>query len=93
MARKIKCPSLVIYGGKDRISSNEVQLRVWQSLLANGQPLEWHFYSEGLRGFVAPQSDGYQPQLAKLVRPLATEFLQRRLDSAALIYFPSTPMI
>jgi hypothetical protein len=55
-------------------------LRVWQSLLANGQPLEWHFYSEGLHGFVAPQSDGYQPHLAKIVRPIATEFLNRQLE-------------
>jgi hypothetical protein len=54
---------------------------VWQSFLANGQPLEWHFYSEGLHGFVAPQSDGYQPHLAKMVRPIATEFLNRQLEA------------
>jgi hypothetical protein len=29
---------------------------------------------------VAPQSDGYQPQLAKIVRPIATEFLCRQLE-------------
>jgi len=29
---------------------------------------------------VAPQSDGYQPHLAKIVRPIATEFLNRRLE-------------
>lgn len=80
VARELKCPTLVIYGGKDHLSSNEVQLRVWQSLLANGQPLEWHYYSEGLHGFVAPQSDGYQPQLAKIVRPIVTEFLGRQLE-------------
>ncbi|MBI3936163.1 MAG: dienelactone hydrolase family protein [Betaproteobacteria bacterium] len=82
-AREIKCPSLVIYGGHDRISSNEVQLKVWQSFLANGQPLEWHFYSEGLHGFVAPVSEGYQPELAKRVRPLAVDFLARQLADCA----------
>lgn len=82
-AREIKCPSLVIYGGRDRISSNEVQLKVWQSFLANGQPLEWHFYSEGLHGFVAPVSEGYQPELAKRVRPLAVDFLARQLAYCA----------
>ena len=80
VARELKCPSLIIYGGKDHLSPNDVQLRVWQSFLANGQPLEWHFYSEGLHGFVAPQSDGYQPHLAKIVRPIATEFLSRQLE-------------
>lgn len=80
VVRRIKCPSLVIYGGQDPISSNEVQLELWQSFLDNGQPLEWHFYSEGLHGFVAPVSEGYQPQLARQVRPLAVEFLDRRLE-------------
>jgi carboxymethylenebutenolidase len=80
VARELKCATLVIYGGKDHLSPNEVQLRVWQSFIANGQPLEWHYYSEGLHGFVAPQSDGYQPQLAKIVQPIVTEFLGRRLE-------------
>lgn len=81
VARKIKCPTLVIFGGKDHLSSNEVQLKLWQSFLANGHPLEWHFYSEGLHGFVAPVSEGYQPQLAKRVRPIAVDFMSRRLEA------------
>ena len=82
VAREIKCPSMVVFGGKDHISSNETQLKLWQSFVASGAPVEWHYYSEGLHGFIAPVSEGYQPHFAKLVRPLAVEFLARRLEEA-----------
>lgn len=80
VAREIKCPTMVVFGGKDHISTNQVQLKLWESFIANGQPVEWHYYSEGLHGFIAPVSEGYQPHFAKLVRPIAIEFLNRQLD-------------
>lgn len=81
VAREIQCPSMVVFGGKDHISTNEVQLKLWQSFIANGQPLEWHYYSWGLHGFIAPVSEGYQPHLARRVRSLAVDFLDRHLKS------------
>lgn len=81
VAREIRCPTMVVFGGKDHISTNEVQLKLWQSFIASGQPLEWHYYSWGLHGFIAPVSEGYQPQLARRVRPLAVDFLDRHLKS------------
>jgi len=82
VAKEIKCPSLVVFGGKDHISTNEVQLKLWQGFIASGQPVEWHYYSWGLHGFIAPVSEGYQPQLARRVRPLAVDFLDRHLKAA-----------
>jgi len=81
VAREIKSPSMVVFGGKDHLSSNETQLKLWQAFIASGQQVEWHYYSWGLHGFIAPVSEGYQPQLARRVRPLAVDFLERHLQS------------
>lgn len=78
-AREIRCPSMVLYGGRDSTSTIEVQQRVMASFLANGQPLEWHFFPYGNHGFASTESDGYQPHLAELVWPLVVEFLAREL--------------
>ncbi len=83
-AREIKCPSMVLYGGRDSTSTIAVQQRVMASFLANGQPLEWHFFPFGNHGFASTESDGYQPYLADLVWPLVTEFLRRELIFSAL---------
>jgi carboxymethylenebutenolidase len=83
-AREIKCPSMVLYGGRDRTSTFPVQQRVMESFYANGQPLEWHFFPFGNHGFASTESDGYQPYLAGLVWPLVTEFLRRELVTPAL---------
>jgi dienelactone hydrolase len=72
---------MVVFGGKDHLSSNETQLKLWQAFIASGQQVEWHYYSWGLHGFIAPVSEGYQPQLARRVRPLAVDFLERHLQS------------
>lgn len=82
VAREIKCPSMVVFGGKDHISSNETQLKLWQGFIASGQTVEWHYYSWGLHGFIAPVSEGYQPHLARRVRPLSYDFLDRHLKDA-----------
>jgi len=78
-ARDIKCPSMVLYGGKDSTSTIPIQQRVMESFYANGQPLEWHYFDFGNHGFASTESDGYQPYLADLVWPLVTEFLRREL--------------
>jgi carboxymethylenebutenolidase len=80
VAREIKCPSMILYGGRDHISTPPVQQQIMASFLANGQPLEWHVFPAGTHGFASPESGGgYQPELAELVWPLVAEFLKREL--------------
>jgi carboxymethylenebutenolidase len=79
-AKLIKCATMVLYGGSDRLTSNQTQLQLWQSFIAAGAPLEWHFFAHGNHGFAGPDSVGYQHELAQLVWPLVTEFLQRVLE-------------
>jgi dienelactone hydrolase len=79
LARTLKCPSWLVYGGCDHVTTAEARKRTWESFNANGQPFEWHFYSYGKHGFASPDSDGYQPELASMVWPLVTDFLHRAL--------------
>jgi len=83
-ARESKCPSMVLYGGQDRTSTFPIQQKLLESLHANGQPLESHYFHFGNHGFASTESDGYQPYLADLVWPLVTEFLRRELIRPAL---------
>ena len=78
-AKLVKCPTQVFYGGNDRLTSNTIQLKLWQSFLEGGAPLEWHFFSHGLHGFAGHDSEGYQPELGEISTPLAAGFLQRTL--------------
>ena len=79
-ARDIKCPSMILYGARDHISTSPVQQKILASFLANGQPLAWHMFPYGAHGFASPESGGgYQPELAELAWPLVVEFLQRQL--------------
>ena len=81
-ARDIKCPSSIIYGGRDHISTLPVQQKIMASFLANGQPLEWHLFPDGNHGFASPESGGgYQPELAERVWPLVVDFFDRELAS------------
>lgn len=80
-AREIQCASMVLYGGQDATSPVHVQERVFASFVANGNPLDWHFFWSGNHGFASTESDGYQPQLAQLVWPLVVDFLDRHLES------------
>ena len=82
-ALNIKCPSIILYGVDDRISTVPIQQRVWASFLANGQPLEWHFFPFGGHGFVDPGTEGYHPHTAKLSWPLVVDFMARELDHEA----------
>jgi len=82
-AKLIKCATLVLYGGRDHLTSNQTQLQLWQSFIAGGAPLEWHFFSHGNHGFAGPDSAGFQPELAQRAWPLVTDFLQRVLCEPA----------
>jgi dienelactone hydrolase len=78
-AALIKCPTLMLYGGQDRITTNATQLRLLQSFMEAGTPLEWHYWSLGLHGFATIDSDSYQPDIGKVGWMLVDEFLQRNL--------------
>jgi len=77
LARKLTCASMVICGGKDYIATPAIQGPLWQSFIANGQLVEWHFFSDANHGFRHPDNAGFQPHYADLVWPLVTSFLQR----------------
>jgi carboxymethylenebutenolidase len=77
LAKGLRCASLVICGGKDYIATPAIQGPLWQSFIANGQLVEWHFFSDANHGFRHPDNDGFQPHDADLVWPLVTGFLQR----------------
>lgn len=77
--QKIGCPTFVVFGGKDRVVSNDMQLKIWKRLIDNEIPLEWHFYSDGKHGLAAPPSSGFQPGLARRIWPLTADFLAREL--------------
>ena len=78
LAPTLKCATLVFAGGKDYIATPAIQAPLWQAFLANGQPVEWHYFSDANHGFRHPDNDGYQPHYADLAWPLVTDFLQRR---------------
>ena len=77
LARKLTCASMVICGGKDYIATPAIQGPLWQSFIANGQLVEWHFFSDANHGFRHPDNAGFQPHYADLVWPLVASFLQR----------------
>jgi dienelactone hydrolase len=79
LARTLRCASLVFCGGQDYIATPAIQGPLWQSFIANGQPVEWHFFSDANHGFRHPDSAGFQPHYADLVWLLVTDFLQRRV--------------
>ncbi|MBI4489363.1 MAG: dienelactone hydrolase family protein [Deltaproteobacteria bacterium] len=79
--REFKCPSLIFYGGQDRVAPVHVQERLWASFLQSGQPLEWHFFYHAGHGFALTDGDGYDPNLASLTWPLTVDFLARELDN------------
>jgi dienelactone hydrolase len=77
LAKTLTCASLVFCGGKDYIATPAIQGPLWQSFIANGRLVEWHFFSDANHGFRHPDNDGFQPHYADLVWPLVTDFLQR----------------
>jgi carboxymethylenebutenolidase len=77
LARTLRCASLVFCAGKDYIATPAIQGPLWQSFTANGQLVEWHFFSDANHGFRHPDNEGYQPHYADLAWPLVTSFLER----------------
>jgi dienelactone hydrolase len=75
----MKCPSIVLYGAHDWVTTIPIQERMWEAFRANGQKLEWHFFPFGGHGFVDPGAVGYQPHVAELAWPLVVDFLAREL--------------
>lgn len=78
-ARLVRCATQVFYGGRDHLTTNEIQLKLWRAFVEGGTPLEWHYLSEALHGFANAESEWYQPQYAQHVWPLTLGFLDRVL--------------
>lgn len=85
LARTVRCPTMIVFGGNDHIASADTRHKLWESFMSSGQPLEWHFYSYGNHGFAAPDSEGYQPELADLVGSLTSSFFRRTLIEPPLV--------
>jgi carboxymethylenebutenolidase len=79
LARTLTCAALVFCGGLDYIATPAIQGPLWQSFIATGQPVEWHFFSDANHGFRHPDNAGFQPHYADLTWPIVTDFLQRRV--------------
>jgi carboxymethylenebutenolidase len=77
LAKTLTCASLVFAAGRDHIATPAIQGPLWQSFVANGRLVEWHFYSDANHGFRHPDNAGFQPHYADLAWPLVTDFLQR----------------
>jgi dienelactone hydrolase len=80
-ARQIRCPSIILYGGQDIVTPVPVQETMWKAFMANGQPLEWHYFPFGGHGFADTDTAGYYPHAAELSWPLVVDFLARELDN------------
>ena len=46
-------------GGRDYIATPAIQGPLWQAFLANGQPVEWHYFSDANHGFPSIDPDMY----------------------------------
>jgi len=77
LAKTLQCASLVFAAGQDYIATPAIQGPLWQSFLANGKLVEWHFFADAQHGFRHPDNPGFQPHYADLAWPLTTSFLQR----------------
>ena len=84
-ARQMQCPSTVVYGQGDTVTTPAMQLRMWEAFVANGKPLDWQFLAVGGHGFVDPDSNNYQPYAAELAWPLIVDFLERELAEPSRI--------
>lgn len=81
-ARDVACPTLVLYGGQDSVTSNSMQLRLLQGFMESKAQVEWHYWSFGLHGFATIDSDSYQPDIGLTGWLLVDDFLRRRLMDA-----------
>ncbi|MBI2988239.1 MAG: dienelactone hydrolase family protein [Deltaproteobacteria bacterium] len=79
-AKKICCPSIILYGANDVTTRVPVQEKMWDAFKANGQSLEWHFFPFGGHGYVDPGAPGYHAHAAELSWPLVVDFMERELQ-------------
>ncbi|MGH7340337.1 MAG: dienelactone hydrolase family protein [Candidatus Rokuibacteriota bacterium] len=79
VAPTLQCATLVFAAGLDFIATPAIQGPLWQAFLANGRPVEWHYFSDATHGFRHPDNETFQPHYADLAWPLVTDFLRRRL--------------
>ncbi len=79
-AVEMRCPSIVVYGSQDNVTTVPMQQRMWAAFLENEQPLDWHFISTGGHGFVDPDSANYNAYSAEITWPIVADFLARELD-------------
>ena len=77
---KIRCPSIILYGAHDTVTTIPIQEKMWRAFLANGQTLEWHFFPFGGHGYVDPGAIGYHAHAAELSWPLVVDFMERELQ-------------
>lgn len=80
-AREIECPSLIVFGGQDRVASVPVQEKLRASFLEGTPDVEWHFFPNAGHGFALADGDAYDPSLTKLTWPLSVNFLGRVLGT------------
>jgi dienelactone hydrolase len=78
-AVEMRCPSIIVYGALDSVTTVPIQQRMWAAFLQNEQRLDWHFVSTGTHGFVDPDSGNYEAYSAEITFPLVAEFLSREL--------------
>lgn len=78
-AQEIHFPSVIFFGGQDRVAPVPVQEKLRASFLEGTSDVEWHFFPQAQHGFALADGDGYDPVLAKAVRPLTVNFLERVL--------------
>lgn len=79
-AETIRCPSIILYGSHDTVTTIPIQEKMWRAFLANGQTLEWHFYPFGGHGYVDPGAIGYHAHAAELSWSLVVDFMERELQ-------------
>jgi carboxymethylenebutenolidase len=76
----VRCPSIILYGADDTVTTSPIQERLWKAFLDNGQRLEWHYFPHGGHGFVDPDAH-YEPHTAELAWALVQDFLARELEN------------
>ena len=79
-AKKIRCPSIILYGADDITTVVPVQDKMMYAFRTNSQSLEWHFYPFGGHGFVDPGAPGYHAHAAELAWPMVVDFMERELQ-------------
>jgi len=80
-ARDVKCPSVILFGGQDRVAPRSMQEGLWSSLQTSGQPVEWHFFPQAGHGFALADGECYDPRLAEVSWTLVGDFLARELNN------------